>query len=687
MRTRMSESCAQAETQSPSGARPNPHSPGTGEYYLWQIQQAEEELADAKSHTEVLAAKDKVKAWVETAEAQKINLSEARQAQLDPLRRLLANPDLMEHNEETLRAVANSIKGARALGADELSIKKKWLRLIDETLRLQAEARSNPVYLTIYVVRCQQTNDVLVMEQIHIDFFRIWNDPDQPNTVIMAPPGVGKTTCLYGQELSDMQEDQRRRFVKLCCDMATAQNRVGVVRVYALHRRMLAVYPHLRIDTGRSDNMSQFTLMRPNIGSQDPTMVAKGAKSEIQGAGLERIHCDDLCGMKVRREPSTRKAITEHFKSAVLTRRRDLTKSRTRYIATPWAVDDTTCIVAREIAQGLRPGWRVHRFRVEEDADGNPIPLIRRGACGDANELLTIKRTDPVGYACSYRLDPRDESLRRLRKIHYYDISGGRDPLCPKEERIVHAERLRAIESAERWAVLDPGMGGADETGMVGFSLSPNGRAAIRWASFFGGKSTEAIDHVEQVVMADSSEQVLIESQGPGKGTADYWAEYLIARLGADFRNRIYFSGTRMRDGAGKPVGQNISKGQRYVGCISYLEGATILLPGRWVVEDGEPKLICCANPALEKLHDQLLNYPNVASDHGVDCVSLFINYHVGRLVRSVESLRKPGQTKGRTGKGAGIFGEALRLSRQQWREPEAAGKNEGAAERGMFAA
>ena len=681
----MSEACAETETQPKPDTIPNPHSSGTGEYYLFEIKQAERELAIAKTHTEVLAAKDKVKAWVETAEAQKIDLAEAREAQADPLRRFWNSPDLLEQNAETLLGVRQSIEGARVLGADEVGVKKKWLKLIDETLALQAEARSNPVYLTIYVVRCQQTNDILKMEKVHIDFFRIWNDPEEANTLIMAPPGVGKTTCLYGQELDDMAEDLRRRFVKLCCDMPTAQNRVGVVRVYSTHRRMLAVHPHLRIDKTKSDNMSQFTLIRPNIGSQDPTMVAKGSKSEIQGAGLERIHCDDLCGMKVQREPSTRKAITDHFKGAVLTRRRDLRKSRTRYIATPWHVDDTTCVLAREIRQGLRPGWRVHRFRVEEDAQGNPIPLITREGWGD--ELLTIKRTDPIGYACSYRLDPRDASLRRLRKIHYYDVSGGKDPLCPADKREVYAHFLQAIESAPRWAVLDPGTGGADETGMVGFSLSPNGRAAIRWASFFGGKSTEAIERIEEVVTTDSSEEVLIESQGPVKGTADYWGEYLIARFGDDFRNRLHFSGTRMRTGAGKAVGQNIAKDKRYFACIPYIEGEAIFLPGRWVVEDGQAKLVCCADPALQKLHDQLVNFPNVASDHGVDCVSLFINYHIGALKRTIEPLRKPQEAKGPTGRGPGMFADALRLSRERSRKPGTAAQRERAAERRIFAA
>ena len=480
---------------------------------------------------------------------------------------------------------------------------------------------------------------MLRMERIHLEFFRIWNDPETLNTEIMAPPGVGKTTCLYGQNLWDLAQDQRLRCVKMTCDLSTSRKRVGVVRMYADSPRFRALHPHIRIDRRQPDNSDQFTVVRPNIGSQDPTMIAKGAQSEIQGAGLERLDCDDLCPPRVRREASTRKAITEHFQSVVLTRRRTIRNSRVRYVATPWHVDDTTCRLQRDILDGKRPGWAVYRFPVEEDADGNPIPPISRPGYGD--ELRTIKITDPLTYACCYRLDPRDETQRRLKGLRFYDVEGGTSPLCPENRRDYYRKLLERIQNGEKWKVLDPAFGGRDQTAIVGFSKSRRrpGTAAITSAEFISARATEVIERVCKVVADEGTDKLLMESQGPQKGVIDTWTEFLVARLGDKYRDRIVTSGTRLRDRLGRPVGQNVSKSQRYYNAVPYLENGVVMFPGRWALVNERPQLVCCDEPGLRQLYDQLMNYPNVTRDDGIDPVSMFINTNIEDLVLSIEAL------------------------------------------------
>ena len=632
-----------AEKQpAPALAVQNPHPRVTAEYYLWQLDRLEDELAKTgdKDRRDALAIKRDIDSWIALAAQQGIDLKTVRLDKLDPIQRLLNRPDLADYAEKELTEIGKAIEAADAAGAAELTVKKKWLELINETIRLQGLARSNPVYLTIYVVRCQETNKVLTMEPVHVGFFRIWNDPSLPNSLIMAPPGVGKTTTLYGQEVWDFVEDPAIRLAKICVNLPIAQKRRGVLRVYCGSRKLRALYPHIQIDPTQPDNLSQFTLVRPNIGSQDPSFTAAGATTEIQGSGLERIHPDDICGSRQQFEPSTRERVKQNFYSVAMTRRRDLLRSKIRYIATPWHPDDLTCTLARDIREGKMPGWSVHVFPVQEDAEGNPIPVITRP--GRAAELATIKATRPDTYARLYRLDPSDPSQRKLKKLVFYDISGGKAKLCPEDQRERWAKFSADIDKAESWEVLDPGYGGRDKTSMVRFALMADGRAAILAGRFFAGRSPETISEVTKVLAGDSAVKVLIENQGAQKGNADMWMDYIIAAAGKHFSNRIFFSGTRMRDKAGRPVGQNISKANRYYATIPYLNSGVILLPGQWVEIDGERQLVMVGDPNIREICRQLLDYPNVTYDDALDCVTMFANYNIGSLSRAIEALPGP---------------------------------------------
>lgn len=632
----------------------NPYPEAAPEYYIHELAQVRRGVrlwmatppdSEGKrpNGLDPLEAKRIREFWVEDAKEHGIDLAEARISQLDPIRRLLADPDLVNHNETDLGEIKESIEEAQALGADEVSVKKKWLAAIKATLRLQALARSNVVYFSIYVLRCQEKNVILHMEQIHVDIFHDWNNPDYPNSLEEAPPGVGKTTMMYGQDLFEMCNDAKLRFLKMCDDLNTAKNRLGVTRAYIGNRRLRALYPEVRIDPTMPDNQRQFTLIRPNP-SQDPTMYAAGATSAIQGAGYDRLGFDDLCGKRVRDEPTTRRKITENFRAVAMRRRRDFVNARVRYICTPWHVDDTAAILLRDIREGRMPQWVYRLNPVREKADGTPVPPVNRA--GYLAELRSIKQTDPVTYACCFLLNPSHETQRHLKNLVYYDESGGTHPLCPEDHRERCKRLLHIIEQSEQWQVLDPAAGGADETGMVGFALGANGRAAFRSARFFRGKANEAIEPICEVVVSESADQVLIEGQGGGKGQAQMWEAYLIAKLGEAYRGRVFISGTNMGRGAGKAPGQNQSKGKRYRNVVPYLEDGTVMFPGRWERVAGVTRLVCTRDDALARLHEQLINYPNVTRDDGLDCVSMFIGYNLGRLVRRVKSVPQPGEPK-----------------------------------------
>ena len=626
-----------AKASSTGTLEPNIHPRGSAAFFVDQLDKLEDQVIAGKITPK--KALEQQAYWKAQAKDRGVDLAHASRSQLEPIRRFLADPSLLHRNEEELLEIRESIDAAEELGAEEVGVKKKWIRLIDEALALQAMARRNPVYMTIYVVRCQQTNKVLTMEKIHVDIFREWNDPDIVNSLQEAPPGVGKTTCLYGQDLYEMGHNTDLRFLKMCSDLKTAKKRLEVTRMYIMSPLYLALFPTIEINAELPNNSEEFTLVRENIGSQDPTMKAAGATSSIQGAGYDREDFDDLCDPKVRFEAATRDKIWKTFHSVALTRRRDFMNARVRYICTPWHVDDCAGRLMEAIRMGKIRRWSIKLYPVEEDEQGNPLPPINRP--GYIDELTDMKATDPTTYACCCRLNPNQEDLRMLRRLVFYDESGGQDPLCPDDQRKKWGNLLAHIVNGEQWYVIDPAAGGADQTGAVAFSIGVRGMAAVVAADFFRGRSTEVIGPIVNRVAANKADRVLIEAQGGTKGQADLMGAWITEKLGPAYRDRLRFSGTRMRSG-GKNIGQNIAKVERWRNVLPYLEDGTVMFAGRWEKVGGVPKLTCSADPNIKQLHDQLVNYPNVTRDDGLDCMSLFINYNLDRLVRRVRSMAQP---------------------------------------------
>lgn len=617
---------------------PNPHDPTTPEWYVFELNRVKSRLS--LDEVTPLYAKQRTQALLDIAKTEPFDLARAREECQDPFRRFLNSPHLADQNEKDLKAMSAAMDKADALNATERTLKKKWLQLIDETLKLQDRANENPVNFTLYVVRDQEHDDVLDFEEIHISIFEAWNDPDYLYSLQLAPPGIGKTTALYGQNLWDFKDDQTLRCLKVCQDFPTAKKRLGVVRRYIDHPRFKAIAPHVKIDKSLPDNSLEFTLIRVNIGSQDPSMSAAGAVTAVQGAGFDRIDPDDLCPEKVIREKSTRDAISSNFFNVIMERIRDLRRSRVRFICTPWDPRDTAGQIITDVRSGKLAGWRINSHPVGEDAAGVPIPNVTRP--GLQQKLITVKATQPRTYQFCHRLNPTPTELRTLSRVLYYDFYGGTSEMCPESKREFWAQFKVAVEAGDKWQVFDPAAGGADHTFSVGFSLSANGRAVITNARHWGVSATDSIPKVIAMVKSNAADNVLIEAAGGMKGVADIWGSMLIASLGKHYRNRVFYSGTRLRDATGKEVGQNVNKQGRFANAAPYLSSGTIRFPGQWEMVKGIPVLVPVKDDGLGFLHDQLMTYPNCTQDDGIDTFALFVNYHVGRLVRSIDGLGEP---------------------------------------------
>lgn len=621
----------------------NPHPVGTAESYLFEIDQLEAalRLPDA----DPLKIGRKIDQWQKCAEIKGLDLANANIERMEPIRRFLADPELCNQQEKSLLEMQRAMDEADALSTEEEALKKKWINLIQLAILLQRRARETVWNFGIYIVRDQQTNHVIHMARQHIEIFGAWNDPVVMNSLVEMHPGSGKTTILCIQDLWEMTHDTKLRFLKMCSNLDTARKRLDVVRNYIKGRPLRALYPTVALDPTRPDNAGQFTLFRDNTGSQEPTMTAAGWTSAIQGAGFDRLDFDDLCDITVRREPTTRNNLWDNWYRVALNRRRWATGGgRIRYVCTPWHVDDVPARIQNHLRDGKMTGWRVLKFPIREDSRGDPIPLLDRP--GLADDIRQQKYSDPTGYACCFKLDPRDEAIRKVKEIRLYDVTGGTDPLCPEMYRTLAGQLLAEIKAAEHWWVIDPAAGGRDNTAMIGFALlRGSGRAAMTAAKLFTSKPSENIEQICRVLETTASDRVLIEDQGAfGKTWVDFGLQYLLARLGDDFRGRVVTSGTRLRDSTtGNLQGKNQRKEQRFFAAVPYLEEGVIRLPGRWVKDTHKgAHLEVVTDPAMLQVYEQLNNYPNVLRDDAVDCLSMFVNHHITTLVRGVARMRKP---------------------------------------------
>ena len=104
----------------------NPHPEGTPEFYDFEIRRLERELASrGEARRDALAIQRDLDTWKKIMESKGIDLATYHLSKLDPLRRLLSQPDLLAHNEQQLRELKEAMDAADDLGARELDVKKK----------------------------------------------------------------------------------------------------------------------------------------------------------------------------------------------------------------------------------------------------------------------------------------------------------------------------------------------------------------------------------------------------------------------------------------------------------------------------------------------------------------------------------------------------------------------------------
>lgn len=576
-------------------------------------------------------------------------LSEGAKALRSPLERM-EDERILELNEKDVDAVEASIEALPGLSPEK---KGRWLRLIGRVRKLQHKARQSAEAMWVYVGRDSETGDVFRMADIHHRFFGVWADESHRNSIIEAPPDMGKTTCFRGQKVWDVAQDQTLRCLVLLDNDDKAKKEIDVLKRAFRCGRFRALYPDIRVlsrEDGSEDSRKRFTVTRPNWGSREPTFEAAGITSQINGNGYDVLYIDDPCTPEVVNRPSVRKDITFKFDNEVEMRLREPKRARIRMICTPWHPQDLAGHLTTQITEGKRSGWKVaiDEFAVPDDEDGQPIsPWPERY---DSRYFAQQRARKTTGdYARLYRLRCLPEEERIVSRLHYYpaDRDGPDWRYLSAAQRQKYSERLDSIAKAEQWLSVDPSATSgkaSSEVAIVQFALTARGLAHVVDCWFFPGNPV----HVQEWLLAAISgevpegkrwriphrvDKVLFEAQGGMTGQVTLWENFLLRELrrhGKNFTGKLLRKGTRDLKGQGQNVGKRI----RLKNAAAYLENGFVSFPGRVQYVHGAHKVRWApsARDNIQKLVGQIVNFPTGPND-GVDAVTQWISFNEPRLM------------------------------------------------------
>jgi len=634
-------------------------------------------------------------------------LADAARAAMSPIERL-SDANLLEMNERELEELSKAITDLDGLDIEK---KNRWCSAIAKAIEVQHQARSSAIAMWTYVGRTSEDNAVFKMAQVHKDFFEVWADEARPNSLIMAPPSHGKTTCIRGRAIWDVAQNPSIRML-VCYDTDDkARKEIRVLKRYFRSKRFQALYPELWVlerSDDAEDSSKRFTINRPNIGSREPTIEGAAIMSQINGDGYDEIIVDDPCPPKVIQEVATREMINFKFTNEVEERLRDPSNSCIRMICTPWHKDDLSGHIIGQVRDGSRQDWRIEdeKFAIKDDSQGKPIS-IWRDRYPSSYYAAKRRKLHPNDYARLYKMRCIAEEARLVKALRFYpsDMDDPNWARLSRDQRDNFTKRLQEIARGEKWLSIDPSATSgktSTETACSEFSITARGRFYHLDVNFFPGNPVEMQQWIlkrivgdrlffERFILDDDEDEVrdhkqklakeikpaeggihavLMEAQGGMKGQVVLWQNYIerqLRAMGISWNGGFHLVRTQ-----GKQGGQNIGKRQRLKNVAAYLQAGYLRFSGRIEIIPGweRPRFVCSKRPEIEKIVRQILNFPTGATD-GVDTVTQFLIYNEDRISDGPDKLAEAEQPQVSDTMARGIAGVLHEMRKKPPKEME----------------
>lgn len=544
--------------------------------------------------------------------------------------------------------------------------KKRWLRIIDETIELQNECRKDYVKAWVYIGRTSEKNEIFKMSRIHLDYFDVWNNPDYNHSLVMAPPGHGKTVSMRGQICCELGDNPELRCLILTDTVAKAKKEVILLKAILRSGRYRAMFPDVRIlkqSEGATDTNLQFTVTRVNILSREPSIEGAAIGSQVNGSGYDRIFADDVSPPEVRHHITLRQNIEQKWTAVIELRLRDPENMRIRMICTPWHEEDLAGVIMRDVKRGQLGGWlvAVDQFRIKDDANGDPIPIWDKFSVA---WFKTLRFRLGSYYQLVYGLTARRSQDRVVTRLRYYPSALMNDG-TKRDQR--DRERLEAIAGGERWLSIDPAASSGDyacDTGIIDAVLTINGYAFITGCEFkHSGAAWMQNWIINRIYYAQPRYfGIHIEAQAAFKGQVNLWIVALLQALkegqipqpeGDDWKVeqqipygpqlKVVTPGTNL----GRP-GQPLSKRQRLAECSSYLQNGIVRLAGERVISGhGREYLRPIPSSSIDELARHVLDFDNAKRLDGIDALTQWILVNSHRMTNpNLEDDKTPVDTK-----------------------------------------
>jgi len=576
-----------------------------------------------------------------------MTMEEASRQDTSPLQKFRG---FVESSLEELGELNKAVDDALELTEAE---KKKIHSAVARTERLQKIALENPAIFMVYVGRSSEKNEIFKLAPIHLRFFQVWTTKPKgkPNSLIMAPPAHGKSTCFRYYRAWRLGHHPEIRCLILTDGLNKAKAEVNFQKQIFRSDRFRALFPEIKIlsrqEAGTNTNL-RFALTRKNTFSRELTVEGAAIQSQINGSGYDWLTPDDLCPPSVAREPTTRNIVNAQWESVIRERLRDPSIAQIDMICTPWDEDDVSGRIQKDVKKGRVHDWTIaiDQFRINNDAKGKAIPIWGQY---DSAYLENKKITLSQSYTLNYRLMPREDKEKSLRKVWYYNS----EPFGPHTTDIDRS-LIQTVESGvgERWLSIDPSATanrGSSDNGIVDVFLDTNsglGFITDGWTLSLGPSAMQdwIVDKIVEGVESERPfDSVLMEAVGGMKGMVTSWIDNIrrmliernIASIPAFLDRDVRFKSSN-----------NMSKGARLRECSGYLENGLVRFAGSRLVNHRSYQTYLGRRPdsMLGVIIDQMLHFNPGGRTDGVDAVTQWILHNRTRLSnqRAAETTERP---------------------------------------------
>lgn len=291
-----------------------------------------------------------------------------------------------------------------------LKVRSAYKPLVLQAARIQAERRER-LRAAVQQHKAEQDSLEAFIPQVFVtrgggpaypprhireQFIPALEDDSLGNTVIIAPPGSAKTMTSMAACAWWLGRNPNQHVGYFSGTNNQAQDRSVAIRDLMVQSAAYgAIFPDVQPDRSKGWGERAWFLWRPDRADKDPTMLATGTGTAIQGARIDRGLLDDVASRQMMATAYQRQKVLDWLQQDVLSR--GTPGARWVMICTRWHEEDPA-------AWAIRQGWHVVFIDALDEEGETYWPEYWR------QEMLSCPG-GRHGYAIGYRRGPDGQTI------------------------------------------------------------------------------------------------------------------------------------------------------------------------------------------------------------------------------------------------------------------------------------